>query len=356
MHKDFMRAALEQAWMGRGVCAPNPSVGAVLVHNQQIVAKAFHPGVGQPHAEQLLLNNLPAGLDALTLYVTLEPCNHWGRTPPCVDFIINSPIKKVVFAFRDPNPLVSKNNTPAMLQEKGIDVEHFSLPEVDDFYQSYQHWFCCKRPWVTAKIAQSLDGKIAAREGQRSQLSNAACAEFTHQQRLYTDVILTTARTILADNPLLNARVEGKPAIGKTLAILDSKLRLTGDESVFQHTKQCHIFYDESLKITNSIEQATYHPISTSQGKLDLHLLMNRMGDIGFHDVWVEAGGKLFSELHDLKLVNTTYFYLVPKILGEKAVCAYHSATIFERKHRITWQAEGDNMVMRVDWALEDVC
>ena len=201
-----------------------------------------------------------------------------------------------------------------------------------------------------------MDGKIAAREGQRSQLSNAACAEFTHQQRLYTDVILTTARTILADNPLLNARVEGKPAIGKTLAILDSKLRLTGDESVFQHAKQCHIFYDESLKITNSIEQATYHPISTSQGKLDLHLLMNRMGDIGFHDVWVEAGGKLFSELHDLKLVNTTYFYLVPKILGEKAVCAYHSATIFERKHRITWQAEGDNMVMRVDWALEDVC
>src|SRR3990167_3715293 len=177
MHKDFMLAALDLVWLGRGICSPNPSVGAVLVHNQQIIAKAFHPGAGQLHAEQLVLDQLPAdGLTNLTLYVTLEPCNHWGRTPPCVDAIINHRIDKVVFAFRDPNPLVVKNNTPHLLEEKGIEVIHYPLPEIDLFYQSYQYWFDTKRPWVTAKIAQSLDGKIGGFNGERLRLSNAECA------------------------------------------------------------------------------------------------------------------------------------------------------------------------------------
>src|SRR3990167_8821066 len=200
MHKDFMLAALEQAWLGRGLCSPNPSVGAVLVHNQQIVAQAFHPGAGQLHAEQLVLEQVPANLTPLTLYVTLEPCNHWGRTPPCVDAIVNHPVDQVVFAFRDPNPLVVKNNTPLILRAKGIDVIHFPLPEIDVFYQSYQHWSDTKMPWVTAKIAQSLDGKIGIDSPQRLQLSNLKCEKFTHKNRLHTDVILTTARTIRLDN------------------------------------------------------------------------------------------------------------------------------------------------------------
>lgn len=360
MRKDFMLAALDQAWLGRGICSPNPSVGAVLVHNQQIVAKAFHPGVGLLHAEQLVLNQLPAGgLTDLTLYVTLEPCNHWGRTPPCVDAIINHRIKKVVFAYCDPNPLVVKNNTPHILQEKGIEVNHFPLPEIDLFYQSYKHWFDTKTPWVTAKIAQSLDGKVAGLEGKKLQLSNAECAKFTHEQRLYTDVILTTARTILADNPFLNVRLNdmcdltiNNRETGKVLAIIDRQLQLTGRELVFSKAKQCLIFHDESLPISQKIDKCSYHAVPVVDGQLCLVSVIKILGEIGFHDVWVEAGGKLFGALHALRLVNRTYIYLVPKVVGEQAVSAYHNDQFFENKHQINWQAKLDNMVMQVEWDL----
>ncbi len=357
MHKEFMLAALEQAWLGRGICSPNPSVGAVLVHNQKIVARAFHPGVGQSHAEQRVLEQLPAGgLTPLTLYVTLEPCNHWGRTPPCVDTIMNHAIDEVVFAYCDPNPLVVKNDTPFILREKGIQVTHFPLPDIDSFYQSYQHWFDTKKPWVTAKIAQSLDGKIGGGDGERLQLSNVDCAKFTHEQRLLTDVILTTARTILADSPSLNVRAPGDVEIGKTLAIIDRRLQLTGDELVFKKAKHCHIFHDESLAISKKIKQCVYHSVPVSQEQLCLTSVIKILGETGYHDVWVEAGGRLFSSLHDLGLVNRTYVYLAPKIIGEKASSAYYNDLFFDRKHQIHWQAKGNNMVMRIDWESEDRC
>jgi len=137
MHEPFMHAALKQARLKRGFTAPNPAVGAVAVLDGNIIAQASHPGMGQPHAEQLLLKALPDDCSNISLYVTLEPCNHWGRTPPCVDGLIARKFKQVVYAYRDPNPLVAANNTPALLTEQGIDVVHYPLPEIDAFYESY---------------------------------------------------------------------------------------------------------------------------------------------------------------------------------------------------------------------------
>src|SRR3990167_10223238 len=161
MHKQFMLTALEQACLGRGMCAPNPSVGAVLVKNNQIIAKASHSGFGKAHAEQEILSKIHHGLQDLILYVTLEPCNHWGNTPPCTDLIVAHAISLVVFGFYDPNPIVVHNNTTAILGKHGIKTMYFPLSEIDEFYKSYRHWVQNKRPWITAKIAQSLDGKIA---------------------------------------------------------------------------------------------------------------------------------------------------------------------------------------------------
>ncbi|WP_028388822.1 bifunctional diaminohydroxyphosphoribosylaminopyrimidine deaminase/5-amino-6-(5-phosphoribosylamino)uracil reductase RibD [Legionella fairfieldensis] len=352
MHKYFMLAALEQAWLGRGNCAPNPGVGAVAVHENKIIARASHQGAGTAHAEQLILQQLPAGLRQVVLYVTLEPCNHWGRTPPCVEGIIHYGISQVVYGFPDPNPVVAANNTPEMLRSKGVDVLYYPMQELDKFYQSYRYWMSGKKPWITAKLAQSLDGKIAGARGQRHYLSNADCAEFTHYQRLYTDVILTTAKTVKLDDPLLNVRLQGKEQ-GKTLAILDSRLSLDKEAKVFTTAKHCHIYHDEHYAVTNPYPNCSYHAVPTKEGRLDLSVIIDHLGGLGYHDVWVEGGGELFSALHQQELVQRTYLYLVPTLLGQEGLSAFRKNVIFSKKPAVTWQIKADNVIACLDWQEE---
>lgn len=351
MHKKFMLAALEQAWLGRGLCAPNPSVGAVLVHHQQIVAQAFHAGVGKPHAEQAMLEGFESkNFDNLTLYVTLEPCNHWGRTPPCVDIILKHPtIKTVIFGYRDPNPIVAKHNTPRILQEKNIHVQHYPLEEIDAFYQSYARWMCTKQPWVTIKLAQTLDGKIAGEQGNPVHLSNIECSEFTHSHRLHCDIILTTAATILKDNPVFTARLNGESR-SKPLAILDRQLRLTGDEKVFQQQAPRHIFHDMQVTVVSPIEDCYYHPVPCHAGELDLPTVFNYIGELGCHDVWIEVGGQLFSQLHAQNLLDTTYMYLVPEFLGQKALSAYTNFCFPAKPRSVSWTVQEDNAILKMEW------
>ena len=354
MHKQFLLAALEQAWLGRGICAPNPSVGAVAVQYGKIIAQSWHRGVGSPHAEVLLLASLPEHCPDVTIYVTLEPCNHWGRTPPCVDAIIKHGIKQVVYAYSDPNPMVSVNNTPVLLERQGITVLHYPLPEIDAFYQSYRHWIVTKRPWVTAKIAQTFDGKIAGALGVRAFLSNSLCAEFTHKNRLHSDVILTTARTINQDDPLLNVRLSAQE-LAKPVAIIDRKLTLNPQAKVLDQTSHGHIYHGEKYSTANQHANCSYHPIHLDGDLLNLEAIINHLGSLGYQDVWVEAGGELFNALHKAGLVNRTYVYLVPKILGEAAIAAYHNTDIFYRSYSMTWRAMEDNMIAQFDWQ-EDGC
>lgn len=354
MHKHFMMAALEQAYNGRGFCAPNPAVGAVIVQNNLIIAKASHQGVGTAHAEHAALQLLPLGLDDLTLYVTLEPCNHWGRTPPCVLAIINAGIRRVVYGFRDPNPIVMANNTTHILQEKGIEVIYYPLPEIDSFYQSYYFWTQTKRPWVTAKIAHTFDGKIAGLNGKRKQLSNDMCAQFTHEHRLHTDSILTTARTIINDNPALNVRL-GATSRAKPVAILDTRLSLPDNVSIFHTASDCHIYYDERLSVKQSRPICHYHPMPVIDDCLDLNAVLKHLGQLGYHDVWVEAGGHLFSALHQQRLVHTTYVYIVPENSATEDTVAYHGDNFFSRPHTISWQIKDNNMIACVAWQ-EDSC
>lgn len=349
MHKQFMLAALEQAYLGRGFCSPNPAVGAVVVHQGEIIAKSQHQGAGTAHAEQRVLQLLPENLKNLTLYVTLEPCNHWGKTPPCVSAIINSGVSTVVYAFKDPNPLVAVNDTPRILKEHGIEVIWAPMPEIDDFYRSYEYWMRTKKPWVTAKIAQSFDGKIAASDGKPATISNEACRVFTHKQRLYSDVILTTARTVLNDDPALTVRLGDKP-ISKPIAILDTHLSVSDKQKLLKTAEICHIFHDKMLEAREPLANCQYHGLPLKSGQLPLNSVLESLGELGFHDVWVEAGGRLFSALHEQGLVQTTYLYLAPTILGEDAPPAYTSSLCFKRPFTIKWQAEADNIIACLQW------
>ncbi|RUR10845.1 bifunctional diaminohydroxyphosphoribosylaminopyrimidine deaminase/5-amino-6-(5-phosphoribosylamino)uracil reductase RibD [Legionella sp. km772] len=354
MHEQFLLAALEQAKLGQGQCAPNPCVGAVAVQSGKIIAQAYHQGAGTPHAEQLLLAQLPPKMLGVSVYITLEPCNHWGRTPPCVNALIDYGVERVYFAYFDPNPLVANNDSSALLRQHGIRVEHLSLEEINVFYRAYEQWINTGKPRVTVKIAQSLDGKIGARKGERILLSNELCQQFTHEMRACSDVILTTAKTIQADNPQLNVRLNGKEK-AKPVAILDTNLTL--DEAlIFSTASECHIYHQETVAPPiDKLAHCHYYAIPAQDDGLNLECVISHLGKLGYHNVWVEAGGALFSSLHQERLVDRTYLYLTPTYLGENTVSAYKKEGLFRRKHQVSWQVMGNNMILCLDWQ-EDKC
>lgn len=347
MHKEFMLAAFAQAKLGQGFCAPNPCVGAVAVQNGVIIAQAYHKGAGSPHAEALLLAQLPPNMPGVSVYVTLEPCNHWGKTPPCVDAIIQYGVDQVYYAYIDPNPLVIQSQSLRRLHAEGIQAIHYPLKEIDAFYQSYHYWMHTGYPWVTVKMAQTLDGKIGLND-KRVMLSNDACAQFTHQQRAMTDIILTSAKTIRVDNPMMNARLAGKVQ-AKPLAILDSHLILSPKAKIFSTASHCRIYHQQQNKLAN-YPNSTYHFMPVKHGYLDLKAIFKHLGELGYHNVWVESGGALFSALHQQGLVNRTYLYLVPTILGKTAIPAYQQEGILNREHKLSWQSMGNNMIACFDW------
>ncbi|HVT62394.1 MAG TPA: bifunctional diaminohydroxyphosphoribosylaminopyrimidine deaminase/5-amino-6-(5-phosphoribosylamino)uracil reductase RibD [Legionellaceae bacterium] len=351
MHKEYLLSALAQAQLGRGLCAPNPSVGAVAVQHGQIIAKAWHEGAGSPHAEQVLLSRIPPSNQETTLYVTLEPCNHWGRTPPCVEAIIAHGIKCVVFAYKDPNPIVAKNHTPTILRQHGIEVIHYPLPEIDRFYQSYHYWMQTHKPWVTVKMAQSLDGYIAGACGKRVQISNAACGVFTHEQRKACDVILTTSRTILQDNPQFTVRLDANKVESKPLAVLDAHLSLGQNVSALQWAKQGHIYYDSRKVVQAPHKGCQYYPIPMQEKGLDLDAVLGHLGALGYHDVWVEAGAQLFTALHHAHLVQRTYIYISPHIIGHTGLSLYSKLTSWHKSQAMSWQVMDDNVILTIDWS-----
>lgn len=348
MHEHFMQLALEEAWRGRGHCSPNPSVGAVAVVGNKIIAKGFHKGVGTAHAERAVLDQIPSYLEGLTLYVTLEPCNHWGRTPPCVNMIIEKKVSQVIYGFKDPNPLVKANDTPGLLERAGISVLYYPLEKISAFYHSYQYWTLRKLPWVTVKNAQSFDGKIAGPQGKPQAISNQACELFTHFHRRHSDLILTTSRTVLADNPRFTARYEGLEE-KKVLGLIDRRLQLTGKERLFQSAKACHIFYEANKPLRQSIPNVDYHPIPLTEAGLDLKGVIECLGELGYHDVWVEGGGSLFSALHEAGLVQRTFLYFSPQLLGENATPLYQGK-VFSRQSKVSWQIKEDNVIACLDW------
>ncbi len=347
MHEKFLLTALEQARLGRGLCAPNPSVGAVAVQNGHIIAQACHQGAGSPHAEQLLLAQIPPKMPGISLYITLEPCNHWGKTPPCVDVIIEYGVEEVFFAYLDPNPVVAQNNSSAKLREHGVKVTYLPLEEINEFYKSYTYWTKNRKPRITVKMAQSLDGKIGRSEGKRLILSNSLCSQFTHKMRAATDIILTTAKTIQLDNPKMNVRVNNTEQ-AKPVAIIDRHLSLNPQATIFSTASHCHVFHHEMKNV--SYANSSFYSIPLKNGTMDLKAIISYLGELGYHDVWVEAGGALFSALHQEGLVHRTYLYIVPISLGQKAISAYQQNGLFERAHTVSWHAMGDNMIACLDW------
>jgi diaminohydroxyphosphoribosylaminopyrimidine deaminase / 5-amino-6-(5-phosphoribosylamino)uracil reductase len=351
-HHQFMRRALQLAAERRGFCAPNPAVGAVVVKAGKIIGEGMHWACGHPHAEVMALQSLSEKAVGATLYVTLEPCSHYGKTPPCTDLLIRSGVSEVFFGMQDPNPRVSGGGA-AVLQKAGVSCQLLPDPEIEKFYQSYCYWLSRGLPWVTIKLAISLDGKIAGLHGAPVRITGPECQRYTHQQRLRSDAILTTVATIIADDPQLNIRLANE-VIAKPLYILDSQLRLPLTAQIFRTAKSLTIFHDRHAPAEKRAQLQTANvkciAVSTDNEGLRLPEILALIGADGCHDLWVEAGGRSFHSFLSANLAQTALIYVAPKILGPEATPAFtHPESWSPPPAHTTWTQCGADVIARID-------
>lgn len=301
---DFMLMALQQAQLGLGQCAPNPAVGAVVVRDGEIIATGYHHGPGQPHAEVEALRHVDDARDC-ELYVTLEPCCHYGRTPPCAELIIERQLQKVYFGYLDPNPVVAGKGQQ-LLQQAGIACDYLPTDDVSKFYQAYAYWWQHQRPWVTTKLAIS-DHHEAAIET----LTNHQCQQYTHQQRLTHDAILTTVTTIIHDDPLYNARLIDA-TIKKPLYVLDRELRFPTNAAVLTSCNPIVVFYHQASQ--SRVQQLTQLGIECRQvsanPQLNLDECLASIAADGRHRLWVEAGPTCFKGFLQAGLAHEILIYI----------------------------------------------
>lgn len=320
-HKHYLSYCIELAANRLGFCAPNPAVGCVIVKNNKIIAEGFHEGCGHPHAEVDALNKLNENLQDAILYVSLEPCCHYGRTPPCTERIKQSGIKKVFFGLKDPNPIVAGKGQAALI-ESGIDCKQIKLSKINKFYRGYVKWTQSKIPWVTAKIALSADYKIAFSDKKTAKISGKACDELTHRNRQYADAILTSIETIIHDNPQLNARIHNITT-PKKIYVLDSRCRLPLRATLFQTAQSITVFHANNVsesKISN-LQKKNVRCISIEKKHdgLNLKTCLEKIGEDGIQHLWIEAGAHCFHSFEKENLLDEIILYISNKKLGDEA-------------------------------------
>lgn len=346
----YLQQALSLALTRQGFCAPNPAVGAIIVKNDQVLATGYHYAPGYPHAEADALNKLGDEARGATIYVTLEPCCVWGRTPPCTELLIARGIQRVVYGFQDPNPQV-RGQGIQMLQQAGIDCEYQPVADISEFYQPYEHWWHTGMPFVTAKLALSLDGKIANANNQPITITGAEAAKFTHQQRVKTDAILTTVRTILCDDPQLNARLESG-IIAKPLYILDTHLATPSSAKVWQTAQNLTFFHSDAVakKLLTAKQQAGARCIAVPQSAdgLAWQSVLKQIAKDGMHSVWLEAGGQAFESLLQSGYCQQAYLYIAAKVLGDHAYSGLHNPLTLTQVRKIVWLPCGKDVICYV--------
>jgi diaminohydroxyphosphoribosylaminopyrimidine deaminase/5-amino-6-(5-phosphoribosylamino)uracil reductase len=355
MHdSEYLIQALDLARPRQGFTAPNPAVGAIAVQAGKVISRGTHWASGHPHAEVEALRAVSPQTAGVTLYVTLEPCCHWGKTPPCTRLLIERGVQRVVYAYRDPNPKVSGKGE-AELREAGIECQHLPLAEIDTFYAPYRHWVETGLPWVTAKLALSFDGKIAGPEGVPQKLSGPELDSFTHRCRQKSDAILTTVKTIQRDDPQLNVRLSASPQ-SKPIYVLDRLATLSTTKRIFDSATRIEIFCDAGAPKENlnrlAVHNVRCRPIASTDQGLDPRAVLSEIGKDGVHALWIEAGGRLFESLADAGLLQNAYLYVCPRWLGEKAVAAFREPQPgwLSKAKDIRWQEFGRDSLCELIW------
>jgi len=322
-HEKFMKAALGFAGKGLGKTSPNPAVGAVIARRGQVVAAGFHRKAGGAHAEVEALNQLRGtARRGDTLYVTLEPCNHFGRTPPCTQAILEKGIRKVVVGMRDPNPHVTGGGCD-YLSGQGVEVVTGVLEEE---CRRLNEWFVTYvtkgRPFVIAKTALTLDGWTATSTGHSRWVTNERSREWVHRLRHQVDGILVGVGTVMADDPLLNTRLKKGRGKDPVRIIVDTHLRIPVNARVLSHPHGSETLIAVSEDVPpRHLERLKTKGISflvcpKKEGRIDLIALMDMLGKRSITSVLLEGGATLMGAMIREKLVDKFCIFKAPKILG----------------------------------------
>jgi len=320
-HKFYIAKSFELAKKGKGYVSPNPMVGAVLVKNGLIISEGFHQKFGGPHAEVNAIENANESVRGSTLYCNLEPCCHLKKkTPPCAQRIVKEGIKKVVISNLDPNPEVSGNGVE-LLKSAGIEVETRILEkegeEVNKFYLNFVKF---KIPYVTIKIAQSMDGFIYSKDSEDRWITGKESRKLVHQWRSEYDAVLIGAQTVIVDNPELTVRdTAGRNPFR---IILDGNLRVSPNSKIFKLKNPdktiVFTYQDSNHKYFQELQDngIKLFKIEQSSQKINLKTILKELGNIGITSLLVEGGNQVFSQFIAEKIYNDIKIFMSAKFLG----------------------------------------
>ncbi len=317
--RDYMRMAIELAKQGCGYVNPNPMVGAVIVKEGRIIGKGYHGSYGGLHAEREALANCTESPEGATIYVTLEPCCHYGKTPPCTEALIEHKIAKVVIGSPDPNPKVNGKGA-AILREHGIEVvQDFLREECDQINSVFFHYIQTGIPYVVMKYAMTMDGKIATYSGKSKWITGETAREQVHRDRHRYQAIMAGIGTVLADNPMLTCRIpEGRNPVR---IICDTNLRTPVDSNVVVTAREVPTWI-----ATCCVDREKYLPyeewgckilkVSALENQVDLVHLMKILGEKKIDSVLLEGGGTLNWTALNSGIVKKVQTYIAPKLFG----------------------------------------
>jgi len=322
--RDYLEMAYGLAQKARGWTSPNPLVGSVIVKNNAIIGYGYHAGPGHPHAESMAIQNAGPSVRGGSLYLTLEPCTHWGRTPPCIDAVLRASPKRVVISDFDANPRVQKRGIRA-LREHGIETSVGILKERNrTINEAYIKFITRQLPFVTLKAGISLDGKMGTQSASPQWISSPQTREYTHLLRGENDAILTGINTILTDDPLLTVRHpcwKGKKILR---VVLDPSLRIPLSARLLKsNTKGRIVIFTKaspsSLKILQLKKRQVEVVCQKGPGKkIDLPKMLEWLGKNGIMSLLVEGGGRIHAAFLDSRLADKIFLAVSPILIGGK--------------------------------------
>ncbi|NQV18480.1 MAG: bifunctional diaminohydroxyphosphoribosylaminopyrimidine deaminase/5-amino-6-(5-phosphoribosylamino)uracil reductase RibD [Armatimonadetes bacterium] len=326
--KEYMKLCLKLAEEFRGLTNPNPMIGAVLVKDGKIIGKGTHKKAGTNHAEIFALKDAGENVIGSTLYVNLEPCSHFGKTPPCVDRIISGEVKKVVIAMKDPNPLVNGKGIQK-LKNAGIEIQvGICEEEAKELNEIYIKNITKKKPFVILKAAVSMDGKIAAKNGDSKWISNELARKKVHEIRNYVDAILIGENTLMIDDPKLNVRlVEPKKNPKKIIISYNLNLKNIEQFNVNKVSNKNSIILVSSKIKENENKRSFFENLGIEvilieklNSKLNLDNLLIELWKKEIYSILVEGGSETFTSFIEAKLVDKLHLFISPKIIGNEGL------------------------------------
>ena len=330
-----MRRAIELAKKGGGYVHPNPLVGCVVVKDGEVIAEGYHEKYGEFHAERNALTRCQSETKGASLYVTLEPCCHYGKTPPCTEIIIEKGIKKVFVGILDPNPLVAGKGVK-ILQDAGIEVEvGLCEDEIRELNKVFLKYITTKRPYVIMKTAMTLDGKIAAFTGDSKWVTNEESRKMVHQLRSKMAGVIVGIGTVLADDPMLNVRLDGEHHQPIRI-VVDSNLRMPIDSQLVKTAKEYRTIIaiqKPHAEIAENAEMDNHKLLArkradlaefgveiiecqSNNGHVDINDLITKLGFLGIDSLLLEGGGTLNAAFLEAGCVDEVWAFIAPKIIG----------------------------------------